>query len=66
MLFIFIIYIHGGKFKIVNWNKNILVNYDLSLFSYWWTVSFNTVHKFDDTSISVFLSSFRWPEKVKR
>jgi len=23
-----IIYIHGGVFKIVNWNKNILVNYD--------------------------------------
>jgi len=23
-----IIYIHGGKFKIVNWNKNIIFNYD--------------------------------------
>jgi len=23
-----IIYMHGGKFKIVNWNRNILVNYD--------------------------------------
>jgi len=23
-----IIYIQGGKIKIVNWNKNILVNYD--------------------------------------